>query len=328
MGSHSAGRHSRSPAPRSQAAARIPPRPPFAPPGELDTLTSPLSVSTTARQARQSAPAWDGHAAARQQRDRGEDPTDPMRRAPVGRGWPRHDRLAADDGNTDDRYDDDRFDTDDQYDTDNRYDTNNRYEADKRYDSDDSYRYDDDDQYGDDDRYRDERWSDSPAHGAVSWERGSHFAGAARVVSPSSGASFAASRMPTTGRMPVGPRRGRPAPAAARDRLAGRAVSPRRRGGLRGRRGAGGTAVPNAGKAPRIQYTGGTEAFAYGAAQTQASRDRALSTPPRAELAPSADQAGTGSSGSGSSSGGRSAGRPVSARSRWAPPPRRSRSSR
>ncbi len=72
--------------------------------------------------------------------------------------------------------------------------------------------------------------------------------------------------------------------------------------------GAGGTAVPNAGEAPRIQYTGGTEAFAYGAAQTQASRDRALSTPPRAELAPSADQAGTGSSGSGSSSGGRSAG--------------------
>ncbi|WP_261554889.1 hypothetical protein, partial [Frankia tisae] len=332
----------------------------FAPPGELDTLTGPLSVSTTARQARQSAPGWDGHAAGRQQRDRGEDPTDPMHRAPVGRGWPRHDRLATDGGNTDDlfyaddRLDDDRlgedrYDTDNRYETNDQYDTDNRYEANGRYDSHDfapNDRFGGDDQYSDDqysddqysdDQYGDERWSDSPAHGAVSWERGSRFAGTARVVSPSSGASFAASRMPTTGRMPVGPRRGRPAPAAARDhapveRVPGAHRAPLRRGNGRvrlaaagtvslaglsalvagvafgGDGGAGGTAVPNAGEAPRIQYTGGTEAFAYGAAQPQASRDRALSSPPRAELAPSADQAGTGSSGSGSSSGGGSAG--------------------
>ncbi|MBX6387492.1 MAG: hypothetical protein IRZ08_00590 [Frankia sp.] len=43
MGSHTAGRHA-----RAEGVRTVPPPPPFLPPGELDTLTGPISMSTSA----------------------------------------------------------------------------------------------------------------------------------------------------------------------------------------------------------------------------------------------------------------------------------------
>ncbi len=412
VGSHSAGRHSRGAAPRrpavpspiglddrayaptpptgtvaawdtsdrsgwygpgpSSTPRRIPPRPPFAPPGELDTLTGPLSVSTTARQARQSAPAWDDHLADGPRRgwprhgrfatggqfdndhqydngqyDNDQYEADPFEGGPHGES--RFDGDGVEDGRfyADDRLDDDRYDADDQYETGNRHDSDDWYDVEDGFDAEDRFRagrfsdtgfgadrFAADDQFDEDDRFDDDRWSDFPAHDAPSWEQGSRFAASSRLLSPSFGASFTASRMPTTsrppaaGRRPTGPRRSGPASAAARnlapaERVTGAHRAPIRRGNGRvrlaaagtaslaglsalvagvafGGDGGGGAAVPNAGEASRIQYTG-TETLAYGASQTQASRDRTQSSPPRAELAPSADRAGTGTGGSSAS---------------------------
>ncbi|CAJ59712.1 hypothetical protein FRAAL1047 [Frankia alni ACN14a] len=427
---------------------RIPPRPPFAPPGELDTLTGPLSVSTTARQARQSAPGWDDH------------PADGQRR-----GWPRHGRFTAGgrfgtDRQDDDRYDNDqdepdqydadrydadryeadryeadslgdfqgesrfdgdgdgvaggqspaddrldddrygadgvygtgtwhdsddwydaadgfdaedrfhtgpspnagfdadrfdagnqfdegdRFHADDQFDTDGRFAADNRFYPDDRFDEDDRFAAGDrlgedgrledgrledgrfeHGQFDEDGRFEDGRWSDFPAHDVPSWEQGSRFAASSRLMSPSFGASFTASRMPTTSRTPTGPRRSGPSAAARNhapaERVPGAHRAPIRRGNGRvrlaaagtaslaglsalvagvafGGDGGGGAAVPNAGEASRIQYSG-TDTLAYGASQSQASRDRTQSSPPRAALAPSADRAGSGTGGSGAS---------------------------
>ncbi|KDA44948.1 hypothetical protein E0F15_00625 [Frankia sp. B2] len=253
MGNHSAGRHSRqrqgaarqatgrhsaaAPTTSTAAAASFPPptppRPPVAPPGELDTITGPLSVSTSARRAREATASRVGDAAQRRR------PLDTLSRT----GRPRFATTATTaaagvqaGGTLGTLY--------------------NPFHV------------------------------PGPASPAAS-----HRPADVHPTNPSAGSP---GRMPGAHRAPADRRSSGRVRLAAAGTVSLAGLSALVAGVALGGDPTGATTGPNAGEAPRVQYTGGT---AFGSSQTQASRDRpqaALPTPSQALLAPSTSQSGLG----------------------------------
>ncbi len=321
MGSHSAGRHSRQgSAPRHGTADRdagrqtpplgrravgpaatpaarfggIPSRPPFGPPGEPDTITGPLSVSTTARRTREAAaPAGPG-AGSSYTAD-----------GPYGAVNPYAAASA--------------------YDTDAPFSAGlpaapGRPSADGTWDEDDRDVGGWDGGGWPSDARADLAGGRRVAVGGAAGATSARFVASARGQQ-FAGGSFTASRLPAA-RAGAGSSRPPRDPAAA-TRAPGAHRAPVRRGNGKVRLAAAGTvslaglsaivagvtlggdpsgaaAAASAGDAPRVQYTGSPDVFS--ASQPAASRSRAQSTPPRAEPAPNAD-GGTGSNGTSTGSG-------------------------
>lgn len=312
MGSHSAGRHARHgtadqrstdrrstdrrPAgPAARPAPRptpwpVPARPPVAPPGERDTITGPLSVSTTARRDRDLAPYTPApytpaqYAPSRYTTSSVLVPT-ATPRPPAAPVWPATDSWPDD--------------------------------ADP-YPATGGHPIPSTDQLPDDAWYEQPmsdgaHWADDDAngygtdgYGAQSHESGGY----------SNGVDFTASRMPVRPAGMVPASRPRDTQAV---RLPGAHRAPTRRGNGRVRLAAAGTVslaglsaivagvtlggeqpgsatVPTNGDASRIQYNGSTDALAFGASQSQAARGSIRSTAPRAVPAPHPGQSTDGTS--------------------------------
>ncbi|WP_175084844.1 hypothetical protein [Candidatus Frankia nodulisporulans] len=318
MGSHSAGRHARhgttnqrstdrrsldrrpaGPAARpaaltpETAAPRpapwptpwpVPARPPVAPPGERDTITGPLSVSTTARRDRELAQ----YAPSRYTTSSVLVPT-ATPRPPAAPAWPATDSWPDD--------------------ADPYPATGGHPIPSTGIPSTDQAAPN---QAWDTDQLPDDAWYEQPMSDGTHWadDDANGYGGY------SNGADFTASRMPVRPAGMVPAPRPRDTQAV---RLPGAHRAPTRRGNGRVRLAAAGTVslaglsaivagvtlggeqpgsatVPTNGDASRIQYNGSTDALALGASQSQAARGSIRSTAPRAVPAPHPGQSTDGTS--------------------------------
>ncbi|MCM3886945.1 hypothetical protein [Frankia sp. R82] len=324
MGSHSAGRHARhgtadrrAAAPRPAGAAvrpspvvaepawsrppswRVPTRPPIAPPGERDTITGPLSVSTTARQEREAAWATPHHHPGEQPGSEQYSTRSVLVTAP---GTSHHGSGTARDWADED--------------------LDEAWPAPVSSSAPPVAWYE---------RPLYDPWYDEEASTSPDPWGADPFSEYDGYQHPDTGVSFTASRMPVV--RPAGMVATPRADDTQSIRLPGAHRAPARRGNRgngRVRLAAAGTVslaglsaivagvtlggeqpgsatVPTNGDASRIQYNGRTDALAFGAAQSQAARGTTRTTPPRALPAPHPGLGGQPGEGSASTGTGLSA---------------------